>query len=248
MPTIVHHLTHYLQPTNNSCGQAALAMLLSHYSQSVTPEDIMDALPVNLRPDGTPWGTISQQLAGWCLDNNYDVTLHTADFQTLDVSWQSLSKANLLDQMRASLGHHTTPALGDDWSDMYLQSYIDFVEKGGNLHIHPYLSSRLIDSILQKSPLFVNVSFSVLYATGRGRSIGLRQSIDDDIHGITMNHSVVVYGIDENDNYIIADPWRSTKHITVERELLVASIEAAQVECDALLFYLTPRGEGHSHE
>jgi hypothetical protein len=236
MKAITHSIKHSYQPTNNSCSQAALAMLLSHYGQELSAEQIIDSVPVGKNDHGEDWGTINQQLATWCLGQGYSVELHTADFQIIDLSWAKLAKAELIERMELAKDHRDVPALGKAWSRLYLQSYIDFVKAGGELHIWPFMTTQLIDGMLASGPLLACVCYSVLYNIGRSKNIGLRESRPDDLNGKIENHSVVIYGRDENGNYLVADPWKEPGRHIVEPEHLLCAMTAAQVECDNLVF------------
>ena len=128
---IEHQLTHHYQPTNNSCSQASLAMVFSHFGKTMAPEEIMASVPVNKNDKGEDWGTLNQELARWCLTQGYEVKMYTADFQIIDLSWVDLPKGELLERMEAAKDHRDIPSLGKETSRRYMQSYIDFVHAGG---------------------------------------------------------------------------------------------------------------------
>ncbi len=140
--------------------------------------------------------------------------------------------------MKLAKAEREVPALGKEWSAIYTQSYIDFVEAGGELHIHPYMTTALLDSLLPDSPLLLCVSYNVLYGTGRSKNVALRKSEPDDLKGKLTNHSIVIYGKDNDGNYLIADPYKEPGLHTVEPERLLACMAAAQMECDNLFFQL----------
>lgn len=236
---IEHAVTHHYQPTNNTCGQTALSMLLSHFDDHIGAEEIAAKVPVVKNEKGQDWGTLNQQLAEWCIKRGYDVTMYTADFQIIDLSWSDLAKDELLNRMEAAKTHREVPSLGKMWAEAYMQSYIDFINAGGDLHVIPYMSTKLLDELLTKGPLVACVCLGVLYGRGRRRAIDLRQTEPDDLDGITPTHSIVIYGKDAEGNYQIADPWEKPGRHTVEPECLLAAMTASQIECDNLLFQLS---------
>lgn len=240
---IEHKVTHHYQPTNTTCSQSSTAMLLSFFGRDTTPEDVMAAVPIIKNDNGEDWGTINQNLASWCISQGFDVDMYTADFQVIDLSWASLPKDQLIERMEISKSERDIPSLGREWSKIYMQSYIDFVNAGGKLHIQPYMTTELIDSLLPDSPLLICVCYNVLYGVGRSRSVGLRQSEPDDLHGKLANHSILIYGKDDDGNYLIADPWHKPGKHLVESERLLASMASAQMECDNLLFQLRLSGQ-----
>ena len=95
--------------------------------------------------------------------------------------------------------------------------------------------------ILKKGPFLPCVSYSTLYSAGRYKNTDEIESVDDDVYGRAVNHSIVVYGNDESGNFMIADPWRKPGLHTIEPERLLAAISTAQIECDNLLFQIQPR-------
>lgn len=240
---IEHRITHHYQPTNTTCSQSAMAMLFSFFGREFTPEEIMAMVPIIKNDEGEDWGTINQDLASWSITQGFDVDMYTADFQVIDLSWADLSKAQLLERMELAKSKRDIPALGREWSKIYMQSYIDFVKVGGRLRIRPYMTTELIDRLLPDSPLLICVCYNVLYGSGRSQSVGLRKSKSDDLNGKLANHSILIYGKDDSDNYLVADPWEEPGTHAVEPERLLAAMTAAQMECDNLLFQLRQRDE-----
>lgn len=213
-------------------------MALSFYGQNVTTEDILKSVPTLKRDNGEDWGMINQMLATWCLSQGYAVSMHTADFQIIDLSWIGLDRNKLLGRMKESLDRRNVPALGPDWSKVYMQSYIDFLENGGELQIAPFMSNQLLDSLLQSGPIMGCVNFNVLHKIGRTQENGLRQFAVDDKNGRLTNHTVVIYGKNDNGQYLVADPGQQPGRFTFEAEHLLAAMTASQIECDNLVFQL----------
>lgn len=188
-------------------------------------------------------GTINQQLATWCINRGYDVTMHTFDCQVIDQSWSKLGKTQLLERLKLRKNGWVVPSLGKDWTKDYTQSYIDFLGAGGNLTITKAATTELLNKLLQKGPFLPCVSFSTMYGAARSRIDNDSASPDDDINGRALNHSIVVYGTDEDGNYKIADPSQAMKPglQTIESEVMLAAISTAQIECDNLLFQIQPK-------
>jgi hypothetical protein len=238
---IEHQVTHVYEPTNSTCSQAALSMLLSFFDVSISPEDIADRVPVSKDENGEDWGSINQQLATWSISQGFDVELHTADFQIIDLSWAGLPKAQLLERMEAAKEHRDVPALGRDFSKIYVQSYIDFVNAGGSFHIHPCMTTALLDELLAEGPLMLNVAMGVLHGHGRTTDVALRETVPDDLEGRIVNHSIVAYGKDNDGNYLIADSFVEPGRHVVEPERLLAAMTASQIECDNMIVKLAKR-------
>ena len=133
------------------------------------------------------------------------------------------------------------PGIGEEWTKQYTQSYIDFVSAGGDLHVQPAVTTKLLYELLETGPFLPCVSYSTLYGAARSKNTDEIKSVDDDINGRAMNHSIVVYGNDDNGNFLIADPWKNPGLHTIEPERMLAAISTAQIECDNLLFQIQPK-------
>lgn len=236
---VSYSVKHCYQSTNNNCSQTALSILLSHYGNHVTIEEIMQQIPVNKDEKGADWGTINQQIAIWCVTQGFAVELYTFDCQAIDLSWASLDQDQLLERIEAVKQTREVPALGRQWSEIYLQSYADFVKAGGKLHIQPHVTTELLYDLLKKGPVLSALCFNTLYNKGRRSYPAVREEVPDDVKGKIGTHSVVIYGVTQNGDFEIADPWEKPGMHVIEPERMLCAITAAQIECDNLLVQLT---------
>lgn len=220
------------QHTNTSCGPTSLAILLSYYGIKVSSWSIAEEIPRLTDDKGEDWGTFAQRLAMYCINHDLKVSIFTFDFQVIDLKWEKLSQSKLLARMELAKKTRDIPSLGKELSEIYMQSFIDFIKAGGKLHINKYVTSTLLYKLLEKGPVMVSVCSSVLYNTGRTTSIGLRQSKPDDINGTVSNHFLVVYGNTEDGKLLIDDPYFKPGLHTIEPERLMVAMTAAQIECD----------------
>lgn len=204
----------------------------------------MDIIPVRKNTKGEDWGTLNQDLAKWCLSQGFDVTMHSADFQILDTSWAGLSSDELLQRLIRVKGHRDVPSLGKEFSELYTQSYIDFLNAGGELHVHQYLSEKLLDDFLADGPMIVCVCVNVFYGEGRTKDLNvptLRKSQTDDVNGGLYGHAVVVHGKNDIGEYMIADPWKEPGLYTVNADKLIGAMYAAQIDTDTSMFGIKPK-------
>lgn len=132
-------------------------------------------------------------------------------------------------------------SLGKAETRHYIDDYCAFIEAGGKLKILPYPEKSLIDALIAQAPLCVAVNYPTLRKRGHTRTVGVRHDIDDDTINDITTHAVIVYGIDENGEYNVADPWGGPALYTVSPDHLVASIMAAQWLCDNMLFFIQPK-------
>ena len=213
-------------------------MLLGHYDKEFSVDDIAQKVPQVKDEKGKDSGTINQQMATWCLELGFDVQLFTFDCQIIDQSWAELPKDELIERLELRKDGWAVPSLGKTWTAAYAQSYIDLLNAGGQLHIQPAVTTKLLYELLDQGPILPCLSFSTLYGRGRVRNEGIKESIPDDINGRTWNHSVVIYGYDEHGNFLVADPIHEPGLHVIESERMLAAISTAQIECDNLLFQL----------
>jgi Peptidase_C39 like family len=235
MKAISHKIKHQYQPTPTSCSQTSLSTLLGHYGINISPLDVEAKVPQVKDEAGNDNGTITQLLAAWVATQNFDVSLYTFDCQIIDQTWSKLKSSEIQDRLEAGLSGWVVPGLGEESSRSYRQAYIDYLNTNGKLIIEPYVTTKLLYSLLEDGPIFTSVCFNTLYASGRtdDGSVGL-----DDVNGRAWNHSIVVYGNDDDGNLLIADPIVKPGLHAVEPERMIASITAAQIECDNLLFQI----------
>lgn len=239
MEATKHKITHYYQPTSNTCGYAALAILLSHYGQSKTPKEIVGLVPQPTDENGKPIGSITAQLAAWCVNEGYKVDFTSFDVLITDLSWQNLSNDELVAKLEQVKNVRDVSNVGGKvWSRIYAQAYIDLIKAGGNLNVSPHPTSKSLYELLQHAPVYANIAPSVVYGKGRSRTPepDKRLDVPDDINGTVGTHSVVIYGNDTDGNFLVADPWHGL--VVIPAETMLCGITAAQLECDNQIFRL----------
>lgn len=235
--TIEHKIIHQYQPTNTTCGYAALAMLLSFYDKTVTVDDLVKSVKQPTNKEGDPIGSITTELITWCLSQGFRSKLYSFDCELLDLSWGRLSSEEIIAKIEQHRSSRNVLGLGNEYAKRYLDGYATMMKHGGVLIIQPHVTTKLIDSLLKTAPVYVNVCSDVMDNIGRTKVAGLRQFEEDDEDGSIHTHSIVVYGITDRKEYLVADPWRGPRKL--DAETLLCSITMAQVECDNMIFQLT---------
>lgn len=232
-----YSLKHYYQPTNDSCGYAALAALLSYYGYDLKPEDLLKAIP-EAKPEGAEaYGSITPQLATWCVGQGFKVNLTTFDFLIIDLSWARFkSSEQVIKRLKAVLDKRDVPGLGKGWSKVYVQEYINFLSASGKLTIKPHVTSKLLYDALKHGPVYINVATAPLYGNGRSTHPGLRRDVPDDVNGFIGTHSVVIYGNTEKGDFLLTDPWFGRTRVS--SEALLCGVTGSEIECDAMCFQL----------
>lgn len=242
MQEIKHKITHHYQPTSTSCGYASLSTLLSHENHDAAVTDLLEEVPQAKNEDGSPIGSLTAQLAEWCVKQGYHVDFTSFDFLITDLSWSGLSNEQLLAKLQAVKDVRDVHNVGGKhWSKEYVKAYINFIKAGGTLSIRPHVTSKLLYDELQNGPVYVNICSSVVHGTGRQQhpepETDKRLSVDDDIHGAIGTHSVVIYGNDSDGNFLVADPWDGLE--VINPETMLCGITAAELECDAQCFQIS---------
>ena len=223
-----------LQPTNNTCGYTALAILLSHYNMTHTPEDLVAKVPQPTDEKGEPSGSITAQLVNWCQQNGLETHMYTSDVFITDLSWMNLSEQEIVERLRAVRSVRNMPVLGEHWSKVYVDAYVDMISNGAKLSVIPFIRTSLLYELLEKGPVYANIGSTANTGKGRTRTTGLRESEVDDINGTINTHSLVIYGNDEDGSFLVADPWDGL--VTIDPEQMVLAIQAAQIESDNQIF------------
>lgn len=234
-----YKINHQYQPTNTTCSPTALSMLLGYYGNEISVDDVSAKVPQVKNKKGEDFGTINQQMATWCKSLGFDVTLYTADVQVIDQSWSKLSQNEVVERLEARKAGLKVPSLGELWNTAYCEAYIEFIQSGGELHIVNAITSKLLYELLEDGPVLPCLSFDTLYGKGRTSNIGEKETKPDDVNGKAWNHSVVIYGNDDEGNFLVADPWEKPGRHVIEHDVMVAAIGTAQLECDNLVFQLT---------
>jgi hypothetical protein len=231
--SIKYDVTHYYQPTTKSCGYTALAILLSHYGIIKDPLDLANTIAEGRHME---FGSLTAEVAAWCRTQDLVVEFISFDFFITDFAWRGLGPRAILERLKAVIDHRDVPSLGKEVSHRYVQAYITLLEKGAELEILPHPTSKLLYEKLKDGPIYVNVCPKPLNGTGRMRTAMPHKDVPDEINGIIGTHSIVVYGNDEDGNFLIADPWNGL--YSRPPETLLCSMAAAEIECDAQLFQI----------
>ena len=236
MKKIIYQVNNYAQPTNNTCGYAALATLLSYYTKGYKPEELVNIIPQPKDSEGTSHGSVTSQLADWCQLEGFKTHMFTSDMYITDLSWKDKSSKQINERLEQVKYKRKVPIMDSHWVEAYENAYLSMLNNGVELTIVQFITTELLYKLLEEGPVFANICSSA--STGRGRTISteLRTDKIDDLNGRISTHSVVIYGNNEDGDFLVADPWDGL--MTVEPEHMVLSIEAAQIECDNQIFVI----------
>ena len=237
MNKIIHQISHQYQPTNNSCGYTALAILLSHYGKSYKPEELIQKIPQPKDSEGTSHGSVTAQLVDWLQTEGYQIQMYASDLFILDLSWKDKSSQEIKDRLVEIRNARKIPIMDNHWTKVYVDAYIAMLDHGAQLTVVRFITTQLLYDLLKKGPVFANICSTAIDGIGRSLTEGLRELKYDDLNGEISTHSVVVYGHDEKGNFLVADPWDGL--LSHSPEDMVLAIEAAQIECDNQIFVIS---------
>ena len=231
-----HKVNHMFQPNNSSCGYTALAILLSYYGKNLTPEDLLRNIPQPVFKDGSPAGSITAQLVSWCQQSGFKTKMYTSDLFVMDLSYRDKTAEQIRDRLKEIHGKRDIPLLGEYWAKVYEEAYIKMIDGGADIEVVPFIKQSLLYELLANGPVFANICSTSLRGGGRTVSTDDRKAHQDDLKGNINTHSLVIYGNDEEGNFLVADPWDGL--VVIDPETMVLAIEAAQIECDNQVFII----------
>lgn len=242
MKKLIHEVRHLYQPTNNTCGYTALAILLSYYGKSYAPEELVGKVPQPKDAEGTTHGSVTAQLVDWCQTQGFQTHMYASDMYMLDLSWKDKSSKQIKTRLEEIGTKRRASLLDSHWTKVYVDAYIAMLGHGAELTVTPFITTKLLYALLKDGPVYTNICSTANSGKGRTINPGLRETKVDDVNGTVSTHSVVIYGNDEEGNFLVADPWDGL--VTTEPEQMVLAIEAAQIECDNQIFVITDKDTG----
>lgn len=186
------------QPTETTCGPAALRSLYSYWGLELAVESVIREV-AGLAGGGT-WAV---HLGRDALRRGFLARIYTCDLQLFDPSWFADGAPPLAERLRRQAEIRELPeALAEQGS-----AYLDFLEAGGEVRMEE-MSTELLSRYLRRGvPVIAGLSSTWLYRSARERWEG-EKSVPDDLAGTPTGHFVVVRGIDSaRRELFLADPF-----------------------------------------
>ena len=87
-----------------------------------------------------------------------------------------------------------------------IDAYIRFIDLGGTVATADLRASMFESYFKRDIPVLCGLSATYLYRSPREYTNEKDQSVFDDIHGEPIGHFVVLYGLDEKKQFMVADP------------------------------------------
>jgi hypothetical protein len=169
-------------------------------------------------------GTLGVFLGIDALKRGFKVTIHSYNLTLLDPTWSTLSMPELKAKLELLHKAKHAPKLRKA-----IEAYIRFIDLGGKVAFED-LRAAMFEKYFKKGvPVLCGLSATYLYRSMREFTGKDDKSVFDDIHGEPMGHFVVVYGIDEKNQFMVADPdgtnpLHKTPYYKVDKFRLLHSI------------------------
>ena len=186
------------QPTETTCGAAALQSVYRFWGRKVTVERAIRE--IEHFPDGGTWAV---HLGRDALARGFVARIYTCDLQLFDPSWFWPGAGDLADSLRRQLDAGSRAPREDE----QLRAYLDFLERGGEVRMEEIGTDLVSRYVRGGMPVVAGLSSTWLYRSARERWEGER-SVADDLRGTPTGHFVVVHGVDpRRRTFDIADPF-----------------------------------------
>ena len=158
------------------------------------------------------------------LKRGFKATIHSYNLTLLDPTWSELSMPELKAKLELLHKAKHAPKLRKA-----IEAYIRFIELGGKVAFEDLRASTFEKYFKKGVPVLCGLSATYLYRSMREYTDKNDHSVFDDIHGEPMGHFVVVYGMDEKKQFMVADPdgtnpLHKTPYYKVDKFRLIHSI------------------------
>lgn len=221
------------QPDDVTCGPTCLAKVYQYYGFTRTIDAIVAETPRN--PDG---GTLAVNLGISAMHHGFRPTIYPFGLRVFDPTWGRLSRAALVDRLRARAEAVESVKLG-----RAVTAYMQYLELGGRVQFRDPSADLLVGILRRGDPILTGLSATFLYGTAREH-----EDRYDDVAGHSSGHFVVVCGYrPRSDRFVVTDPFRNvplsrTGRYTVNADRLLAAILLGDQTFDAVLLTLGTRG------
>ena len=184
------------QPDDVTCGPTSLQAVYNHLGYKISLKQLISE--IEFLEDG---GTLGVFLGIDALKRGFKATIHSYNLTLLDPTWSELSMPELKAKLELLHKAKHAPKLRKA-----IEAYIRFIDLGGTVAFSD-LRAAMFEKYFKKGvPVLCGLSATYLYRSMREFTGADDKSVFDDIHGEPMGHFVVVYGIDENKQFMVADP------------------------------------------
>lgn len=219
----------FCQPDDISCGVCCLKMVLDYFGKEISFDAL--SLAKKPRPD---IGLYDTHLGKTALALGYPATIYSYNYRIFHPFWNHLGTEELIATLKDSVASGVLHANAEEAAE----SYIEFLENGGNLFFYPLSKELILVHLDNDLPVIAGLDLAFLY----DYSLECRAEFED-----RATHFVVICGYEPKRNvFCIADPWHSIPlenkegHYYVDADRVINAILLGQDKNDSALIVIEP--------
>lgn len=220
------------QPNDTTCGPTCLHSVYSYFGDDVPLDQVIDEIPTL-----HTGGTLAVSLGCHALKRGFQATIYTYNLTVFDPTWF------LRDKDLVHCLHEQMAAKSSAKLRAASQTYINFVELGGKIHMQDLNASLLRRYLKRSIPILTGLSSTFLYQCEREIDANCKP---DDVRGVPTGHFVVLCGYDKQKRMVrVADPYLpnplgENHYYEVGLDRLVCAILLGVLTYDANLLVVEP--------
>lgn len=184
------------QPDDVTCGPTSLHAVYSHLGYKIPLKKLISE--IEFLEEG---GTLGVFLGIDALKRGFKATIYSYNLKIFDPTWSKLKMPELREKLVQLHKAKHAPKL-----KKAIDAYIRFIDLGGTVATADLRASMFESYFKRDIPVLCGLSATYLYRSPREYTNENDQSVFDDIHGEPMGHFVVLYGLDEKKQFMVADP------------------------------------------
>lgn len=227
-----------IQTKPYNCGQTALSMFLSHYDIDETPDEIEENIKIHYDENKIPLGSATPDYGLYLLSKKFPCTMEVFDANYFDRTLVGKSQEEILASCKIFYEKGKAFYVNEH-KNIYLQSYIEFMENGGRINIS-FLTKDSLMKALDNGPVFTTVQAQYLQTSTKTFYDNPNASQEEkNLFGRPTNHFIVLEKY-INDTIIYFDPDPVDKKTVIQDtsfDIMIGAIMAAQVESDNVIIY-----------
>ncbi|MCB1325317.1 MAG: C39 family peptidase [Spirochaetales bacterium] len=221
------------QPDDVTCGPTSLHAVYRYYGIEMGLEQVIDN--VSSLEDG---GTLAVMLGIDAMERGLRARIYTYNLRVFDPTWANLTPAELQQKLRDQLEYRRSNKMQEASA-----AYDHFLDLGGEIRFDA-LSRSLLEGYLSRGiPILAGLNATYLYNCSREYTNSKSETIYHDLKGESVGHFVVLCGMDEEDQMLVADPYTENpisgdNYYRAPVERLIHSILLGVLTYDANLLVL----------
>ncbi|PWJ59707.1 MULTISPECIES: peptidase-C39 like family protein [unclassified Fibrobacter] len=184
------------QPDDVTCGPTSLHAVYAHLGLNLSLQQLISE--IEFLEEG---GTLGVFLGIDALKRGFKVTIYSYNLKIFDPSWSGLKMPELRAKLVQLHKAKHAPKL-----KKAIEAYIRFIDLGGTVATADLRASMFEKYFKKNVPVLCGLSATYLYGCKREYTNENNRSVFDDIIGDPCGHFVVLYGLDEKKQFLVADP------------------------------------------